>query len=149
MKKIGLTIGVVMIAALVLTSTEADAQLKNRRGNRTPVYAGMDADGMTMSTYDKRIPLPRTLKMAAHGNPYTPERIYTYSNSGVLAQRTHSWNQGEAADLGMATTKTGVGDSQPLWWFLRLQVTSQVTHGALARFAQLRFIISSADKAQE
>ena len=97
MKKMGLTIGVVVIAVLVSSSTEADAQLKNRRGNRTPVYSGMDADGMTMSTYDKRLSLPRSLKMAAHGNPYTPEKLYTYNNTGVLAQRTHSWNQQEAA----------------------------------------------------
>ncbi len=94
----GLTIGVLMIAVVVSTANDANAQLHGRRSaNRTPVYSGMDADGMTMSTYEKRINPLRSLKMASHGNPYTPESRYTYSNAGVLAQRTHTWNQDEAA----------------------------------------------------
>ena len=100
MNKTSFIVGIVMAAMVVTTASEANAQLRGRLksgGNRIPIYAGTDADGMTMSSYEDRIKIPRTLKMASHSNPFTPNRLYTYSNPGVLAQRTHTWNQDEAA----------------------------------------------------
>lgn len=99
MTKTRLTFGVAMVALLVLTAADADAQLLGRMrsgGNRTPIYAGTDGNGMTMSNYEDRIRLPSTLKMAAH-NAYSPAPVYTYSNPGVKAQRTNTWNQNQAA----------------------------------------------------
>ena len=96
MNRMGLTLGLVMVATIVMTSTESDAQRHMRRGNRTPVYSGTDASGMTMTNDVGRIKLPRTLKMASHNRNFSPEPIYTYSNSGVSAGLTHQWNQNEA-----------------------------------------------------
>lgn len=97
MNKTGLTLCLAVVVTLVATVSQADAQHHRRfRQNRRAIYQGTDAEGMTMSNYDERIGPLSTVGMALH-NPYTPERLYTYSNHGVLAQNTHTWNQEQAA----------------------------------------------------
>ena len=98
MNKTGIVLGMAVFAMLLSTNNEANAQhrkLFSKLKPSTPVYSGVDANGMTMTDYTKRIPPRATLRMAAQ-NPYTPSRLYTYSNDGVLAQRTHIWNQNES-----------------------------------------------------
>ena len=98
MNKMVLIIGLAMVATVVMSADEASAQHRSRgllQGN-TPVYSGTDMDGMTLNQYPGRVRLPRTLKMASH-NHFSPQRVYTYSNPGLEAGRTHTWNQEEAA----------------------------------------------------
>lgn len=114
MKKMGLTVGVVMVAVLITAATEADAQLKHRAGhshaghshaglgggnsaNRVPVYYGTDADGMTLTAYPDRVNVLRSMKMTSHNLHYSPHPCYTYSNAGLSAGRTHTWNQNQSA----------------------------------------------------
>lgn len=98
MKKTGYTIGLVMVATLVMTVTEASAQHHRLRNsaNRVPIYSGTDADGMTMTDFQGHNLPPKPLLMGLH-NPYSPAPVYTYSKRGILAGRTHTWNQNEAA----------------------------------------------------
>jgi hypothetical protein len=98
MNKIVLTIGLVMVATIVMDATEANAQGRfraNRHCSPTPVYAGTDANGMTMTNYTRHLLPQQTARMALH-NPFTPARIYTYGNTGVKAQLTNTWNQDES-----------------------------------------------------
>ena len=98
---------------LVAAATEANAQsrLRARHGkrahggigvanggssNRVPVYQGTDAEGMTLNAYEGRVNILRTLKMASH-NKYSPQPIYTYSNKGLNAGRSHTANQNASA----------------------------------------------------
>ncbi|MFK7766851.1 MAG: hypothetical protein AB8B55_06485 [Mariniblastus sp.] len=97
MNKMGLTFGLVIVATIVMTSTESDAQLLSRLGNRGPIYSGTDAEGMTMTDYTNRISPQKTMLMAARKGRFSPAPVYTFSNPGVLAGRTHGWNQMEAA----------------------------------------------------
>lgn len=105
MKKIGLIVGVVMVAMLVIAASEANAQSRFMArhangglfGNRTPVYSGTDAEGMTLNGYQGRVNVMRSLKMASL-NYYSPQPFYTYSNKGLDAGRTHTWNQKQAAE---------------------------------------------------
>ncbi len=103
MKKTGLSVGVVLFAMLVVAVAETNAQsrLHTRHavaanGSRIPVYAGTDANGMTLNVYEGRVNFLRTLKMASH-NPYSPDPIYTYSNKGLNAGRTNTESQNIAA----------------------------------------------------
>ena len=101
------------VAILAFASAEANAQLHSgthsRHGsrhaakiaqggdaNRIPVYTGTDADGRTLNGYEGRVNIFRTLKMASH-NKYSPNPVYTYSNKGLNAGRSHTWNQNQAA----------------------------------------------------
>lgn len=98
MNKMGIVLGMAFFAMLLSTNNEANAQHRkifSLLKQSAPVYSGVDADGMTMTDYTKRISPRATLRMAGQ-NPYTPSRLYTYSNEGVLAQRTHIWNQEQA-----------------------------------------------------
>lgn len=104
MKKMGFIVGLVMVAMLVAAATEANAQsrlrsrhAKGSQKNRVPVYTGTDADGMTMTAYEGRVNILRSLKMASHNNNYAPQPFYTYSNKGLNAGRSHTANQNEAA----------------------------------------------------
>jgi hypothetical protein len=115
MKKMGFIVGLVMVSMLVAAATEVNAQLRSGRhshsrigsrhaaklaqggnSNRVPVYTGTDAEGMTLNGYEGRVNIFRTLKMASH-NPYSPQPVYTYSNRGLDAGRSHTANQNEAA----------------------------------------------------
>lgn len=99
MKKMGITIGLVMVATLVATTTVSNAQCYGSFGdtsNRVPIYSGTDADGMTMTNFEGHNLPPKPLLMGMH-NPYSPQPVYTYSKRGILAGRTHTWNQNEAA----------------------------------------------------
>ena len=98
MKKMGLTLGLVMVATLVTTVTEANAQHHRHRNsvNRVPIYSGTDNDGMTMTNFTGRNLPPKPLLMGMH-NKYSPAPVYTYSKRGILAGRTHHWNQNEAS----------------------------------------------------
>jgi hypothetical protein len=98
MRKFGLMICLVAGVATIMTS-QAEAQrlhsrLHSRLGTR-PVYNGMSAEAMT-TTNDVGCVTPlATAGMALH-NPFTPNRLYTYSNRGIEAGLTHQWNQQEA-----------------------------------------------------
>ncbi len=112
MKKFGIGLGVVMFAMLFVLSNHANAQGRKALSlfKRTaPIYGAADATGMTTTNYTNRISPRATLRLGAQ-NHYTPERLYTYSNAGVEAQRTHAWNQSEA--LG----RPWAGDYQTWRW---------------------------------
>jgi hypothetical protein len=97
MKKMGFTIGLVMVATLVATVSDANAQGHHRlRRTGTPIYSGTDANGMTMTDFQGRNLPPKPLLMGLH-NHYSPAPVYTYSKRGILAGRTNTWNQNEAA----------------------------------------------------
>jgi hypothetical protein len=100
MKTKGFTIGLLSVVVMFMTTTESDAQLVRSLKSRVsshfaPIYNGVDGDGMVMSDYTGFVLPQNTLKMAAQ-NHFSPEPIYTYSNPGIKAQRTHHWNQNEA-----------------------------------------------------
>ncbi len=98
MNKMGIVSGIVVFAVLLSANNEANAQHRkifSMLKSTAPVYSGVDANGMTMTNYTNRISPRATVRMAAQ-NPFTPSRLYTYSNNGVAAQRTHIWNQNEA-----------------------------------------------------
>ena len=112
MKRFGLGLGVVMFAMLFVFSNHANAQARRVLSllkPTVPIYGAADATGMTTTNYTNRISPRATLRMAAQ-NHYTPERLYTYSNAGVEAQRIHAWNQSEAAGRPWA------GDYQTWRW---------------------------------
>jgi len=93
MKKLGLLV-CLAVGSLVMTS-EADAQLRSRLGGRGAIYNGLGADAMTTTNEVGRVSPVKTLNGALH-NRFSPNRIYTYSNTGIKAGQTHQWNQQEA-----------------------------------------------------
>lgn len=95
MNRMGLILSVVMFATATMAVTEADAQLRNRNRFSNPVFGGADVDGRTLTLFQGRISPTRSLALAKH-NHFTPNGYYTYSNAGILAGHTHTWNQGEA-----------------------------------------------------
>ena len=97
MKKLGLIMSLVVFATLMGTTNQADAQRFKTRAlfkGTAPIYVGADADGMTLTDYTRRISPRATFRIGVH-NPYAPQRFYPYSNPGVLAQRTNTWNKNE------------------------------------------------------
>lgn len=91
MKKMVLMAGIAVVASAILSATEANAQLRGRRG---VIYSGRDVEGMTQ-TYDVGPVTPaRSAAMAAR-NPYSPRPYYTYSNRGIQTGLVHQWNQQE------------------------------------------------------
>lgn len=97
MKKSGILFGLVVITML-LCANNVDAQQRKIFSlfkTAAPVYSGTDAYGMSTTDYTNRISPRATLRMGLQNN-FTPAPGYTYSNQGVLAQRTHGWNQSEA-----------------------------------------------------
>jgi len=98
MKKSGLIFGLVMVTML-FCANNAEAQKRKIFSPfkaTAPIYNGTDIYGMTTTDYTNRISPRATLRMGVQ-NRFSPQPIYTYSNRGVLAQRTNTWNQGEAA----------------------------------------------------
>ena len=91
-------IALATVATIVMSATQADAQhrFRGRSHDKIPVYCGTDAEGMTMVNYSGHLGPLKTLTMASH-NHFSPHHIYTYSNPGLRAGRTHTWNQAEAA----------------------------------------------------
>lgn len=112
MKKFGISLGVMLLAMLFAFSSQADAQPWQPFAlfkQLAPIYNGPDINGATTTNYTNRISPRASLRLGAQ-NHFTPERIYTYSNAGVRAQRTHAWNQSEA--LG----RPWAGDYQTWRW---------------------------------
>lgn len=94
MKKVAIIMGLAVVTVWLSSPNQAEAQrLRGRRSN--VIYSGTDADGMTMTDFRGLIGPQATLRMAAR-NPFSPAPVYTYSNQGILAQRTHIWNQNES-----------------------------------------------------
>ena len=83
-----------LVAGLIVGS-DADAQIFGRF-NRGPVYNGLDSEAMTTTIDGGRVTPGYTFRNAAR-NHFTPNRVYTYSNTGIRAGLTHQWNQQEAS----------------------------------------------------
>lgn len=92
MNRYGLVFGL-LVAGLMLAD-QAEAQLLGRL-HRGSVYNGLDAEAMTSTNDVGRVSPAYTFRKAAR-NHFTPNRIYTYSNTGIQAGLTHQWNQQEA-----------------------------------------------------
>ncbi len=95
MKKTVLILSVAMAIVVIATTADANAQRLRRSGGGT-IYSGMGQEGMTQAYDVGRVPLRRSVKMAAH-NPFSPRPVYTYTDAGIDAGLTHQWNQGQAA----------------------------------------------------
>ncbi len=98
MKKSIFTFGIVMMAMLFVSASEADAQLRRRARdcNSSVIYAGQNVEGMTQTNDVGRVHLPQTIGMAMR-NPYSPHPVYTYSNRGIQSGLINQWNQQEAS----------------------------------------------------
>ena len=101
MKIKGLTVCVLAIVVAIASTSEVDAQLRGKVrskivSNQGSIYNGPDAAGMSTTHFQGFVRPTTTYRYAAR-NHFTPERVYTYSNRGLEAQRTHMWNQEEAA----------------------------------------------------
>lgn len=96
MKKTGLIMSLVVFGALLAMTNQANAQgVRSLFKPTAPVYSGVDMYGMSTTDYTNRISRRATARMGLQ-NPFSPHRFYSYSNPGVLAQRTNTWNQNEA-----------------------------------------------------
>ena len=150
MKKTGLLVGVVVLSML---ATEANAQLRlgsrhanAASSNRTPVYSGTDAEGMTLTAYEGRVGFPRALKMAPH-NPYSPEPVYTYSKRGLQAGRMHTESQNIAAGQPWHGNYMNWRWREPTALVVPpTPRTKQVTPGESVKFEAHRFTINSVDR---
>ena len=94
MKKLGLMI-CLMAGTFVLMADEADAQRFRSRINTRPIYNGQDVEGMT-TTNDVGFVIPQNSMRMAVSNPFSPNRVFTYTNRGIQAGLTHQWNQEQA-----------------------------------------------------
>lgn len=92
MKKYGFMIG--LAVAGLLMASDAEAQILGRL-QRGPVYNGLDSEAMTSTNEVGRVSPAFTVRNAAR-NRFSPNRVYTYSNTGIRAGLTHQWNQQEA-----------------------------------------------------
>lgn len=104
MRKMGLIVGLVVFGTMLAVTTQAHAQHRKVRAllkGTAPIWSGADAQGMSMTNYTNRISPRATLRMGLH-NPFSPQPMYSYSNPGVLAQRTHIWNGNEAMNHSWA-----------------------------------------------
>ena len=102
MKKILLSLGLVVATTAMCLPTETNAQLlRNHREAKAArraavstraVYAGRDVEGLTI-TNDPGIVTPFHSAAWALHDPYNPHPYYAYSCRGIKAGLTHGWNQ--------------------------------------------------------